>query len=239
MAEAGGRPAADPDASLLAALPNVVVVHPGNSEETRAVLRWAVEEAEGSVAIRLAIGPSPRQIELGAGWALVPGRGTTLIEGGDGAEGEQGPLGWVVGEFSALRALFSGGMGLNVATLFLLVWLIGWTAGGLVAGSIFLLMLDGSEIVTVGEGIVRRRVEVFGFGLSWRYPLEQVSNWRPTGDESGVKSFITFDYAGPKGGKSIRFGTGLTEPRAEEICDEVWSRFPALQPHSRVDVGAS
>lgn len=148
-------------------------------------------------------------------------------------------IGWAAGEFSALRSLFFGGMGLNIATLFLLVWLVGWTAGGLVAGSIFLLMLDGSEIVTVGDGVVRRRVEVFGVGLSWRYPLERVSNWRPTGDESGVKSFITFDYDGPKGSKGIRFGTGLTEPRAEEICAEVWSRFPALQPRSRVDVGAS
>src|SRR5690606_11464598 len=49
-----------------------------------AVLRWAVEEAEGSVAIRLAIGPSPRRIELGAGWTLAPWRGTTLLDGGDG-----------------------------------------------------------------------------------------------------------------------------------------------------------
>ncbi len=148
-------------------------------------------------------------------------------------------LGWAAGEFSALRSLLFGGMGLNIATLFLLVWLVGWTAGGLVAGSIFLLMLDGREIVTVGDGVVRRRVEVFGVGLSWRYPLEQVSNWRPTGDESGVKTFVTFDHEGPKGHKSIRFGTGLTEPRAEEICAEVWSRFPALQPRSRVDVSVS
>lgn len=148
-------------------------------------------------------------------------------------------IGWVAGEVSALRALFFGGMGFNVATLFLLVWLVGWTAGGLVFGSIFLLMLDGREIVTVGDGIVRRRVEVFRVGLSWRYPLEQVTNWRLTGDEDGVKSFITFDYDGPKGSKSVRFGTGLTEPRAEEICTEVWSRFATLRPRSRVDVSVS
>ncbi len=64
------------DASLLAALPGMTVVHPANAEETRAVVRWAVEEAEDSVAIRLAIGPSPRRIELGEGWTLVPGQGT-------------------------------------------------------------------------------------------------------------------------------------------------------------------
>jgi len=148
-------------------------------------------------------------------------------------------IGWVAGEFSALRGLIFGGIGLNIATLFLLVWLVGWTAGGVVFGSILLLMLDGREIVSVGDGIVRRRVEAFGVGLSWRYPLEQVSNWRPTGDESGVKSFMAFDHDGPKGSKTIRFGTGLTEPRAEEICAEVWSRFPSLEPRSRVDASAS
>ncbi len=148
-------------------------------------------------------------------------------------------IGWVAGEFSALRGLIFSGIGLNIATLFLLVWLVGWTAGGLVFGSVFLMMLAGREIVTIGDGIVRRRVEVFGVGLSWRYPLEQVSNWRPTGGDDGVKSFITFDYDGPKGSKGIRFGTGLTEPRAEEISTEVWSRFPSLRPRSQVDATPS
>ena len=42
----------------------MTIVQPGSAEETRALLRWAVEDAEGNVAIRLAIGPSPRRIEL-------------------------------------------------------------------------------------------------------------------------------------------------------------------------------
>lgn len=139
-------------------------------------------------------------------------------------------MGWAAGEFSAIKGLFSSG--LSFATLFLVAWLVGWTAGGLVFGSILLLMLDGHEIVTVGDGIIRRRVEAFGLGLSWRYPLDQVSNWRPTGDagDDAAKSFVSFDHAGPKGSKTIRFGSGLTEPRAEEIADAVWSRFPHLRP---------
>ena len=52
------------DISLLAALPNMTIVQPVNAEETKAIVAWAVEEAEGNVAIRLAIGPSPRHIEL-------------------------------------------------------------------------------------------------------------------------------------------------------------------------------
>ena len=49
------------DISLLAALPNVTIVQPGSWDETRGLLRWAVEDADESVALRLAIGPSPRR----------------------------------------------------------------------------------------------------------------------------------------------------------------------------------
>ena len=67
------------DISLLGALPNVTIVQPVNAEETAALLRWAIEDAEESVAIRLAIGPSPRRIELDGG--LQPGRGSVLRDG--------------------------------------------------------------------------------------------------------------------------------------------------------------
>jgi len=67
------------DISLLGALPNVTVVQPASPEETRAVLRWAVEVATENVAIRLAIGPSPRRIELPE--EVSPGRGAVLREG--------------------------------------------------------------------------------------------------------------------------------------------------------------
>jgi transketolase len=66
------------DISLLAALPSMVVVQPGNSEETKALIRWAIAEATANVALRLAIGPSPRQLELPP---VVPGRGAVLREG--------------------------------------------------------------------------------------------------------------------------------------------------------------
>jgi transketolase len=78
------------DISVLAALPNMTIVQPANSDETRALLRWAVTEAEENVAIRLAIGPSPRRIELRG--ALEPGRGTVLHEGADAALFAYGPV---------------------------------------------------------------------------------------------------------------------------------------------------
>ena len=80
------------DASLLAALPNVVVVHPANAEETRAVVEWAVARAVDSVAIRLAIGPSPRRIGLPRDYRLALGRGTVLMEGRDAVALAYGPV---------------------------------------------------------------------------------------------------------------------------------------------------
>jgi transketolase len=78
------------DVSLLAALPNMVVVQPANSAETRGLLRWAVADTGDNVAIRLAIGPSPRTIELPEA-AVVPGRGTVLREGADALVFAYGP----------------------------------------------------------------------------------------------------------------------------------------------------
>ncbi len=78
------------DVSLLAALPEMTIVHPASAAETRALTAWAVEEAEGSVAIRLAIGPSPRRLELGGEVAV--GRGTILREGTDALLFAYGPV---------------------------------------------------------------------------------------------------------------------------------------------------
>ncbi len=80
------------DVSLLGALPNMTVVQPGNSEETRALLRWAVEEAEENVAVRLAIGPSPRDIELPAGYEPAVGWGAVLRDGEDAVLLAYGPV---------------------------------------------------------------------------------------------------------------------------------------------------
>jgi transketolase len=79
------------DISLLAALPGMTIVQPANSEETRELLRWAIEQAEGDVGLRLAIGPSPRRLELPAGEAS-PGRGRVLAEGTDAVLFAYGPV---------------------------------------------------------------------------------------------------------------------------------------------------
>jgi transketolase len=78
------------DISLLAALPNVAIVQPGSPEETRTLVRWAAMDAAETVAVRLAIGPSPRRIDL-PGVAAV-GRGTVLREGTDAVLLSYGPV---------------------------------------------------------------------------------------------------------------------------------------------------
>ncbi len=78
------------DISLLAALPNVAIVQPGSPAETRTLVRWAAMDAAETVAVRLAIGPSPRRIDL-PGVAAV-GRGTVLREGTDAVLLSYGPV---------------------------------------------------------------------------------------------------------------------------------------------------
>jgi transketolase len=69
------------DISLLSALPDVTIVQPASWDEATALVRWAVLEAEETVAVRLVIGPSPRRLDLGR----LPGvgRGTVLRDGAD------------------------------------------------------------------------------------------------------------------------------------------------------------
>ena len=68
---------------------------PSSTRATRrdaAVVEWAIAEAGESVAIRLAIGPSPRRIELPDDYRLEPGRGALLLEGTEAVAFAYGPV---------------------------------------------------------------------------------------------------------------------------------------------------
>ena len=80
------------DVSLLAALPNVVVVHPANAEETRAVVEWAVAgrwtaSRSGSRSGRRRGGSSCL-----ATTGSPSGRGTVLVRGRDAVALAYGPV---------------------------------------------------------------------------------------------------------------------------------------------------
>lgn len=144
-------------------------------------------------------------------------------------------VGWFAGEVSVLKAILGGlagpsGVFTFVSGGFLLFWLAGWTAGGLFALCSLAFFVDGREIVTLGGGIIRRRVEAFRWGLSWSYDLARASNLRTAEDTTGAQSFLRFDYAADKGAKTVRFGTGLSEKMARAIAEKAWGRFPDLVP---------
>jgi transketolase len=67
----------------------MTVVQPASSAETQALLRWAVDEATENVALRLAIGPSPRRLDVPE---VAAGRGAVLQEGSEGLLFAYGPV---------------------------------------------------------------------------------------------------------------------------------------------------
>ena len=152
------------DISLLGALPNMTIVQPANAEETRAVVRWAVEEAEGNVAIRLAIGPSPRRIELDG--ELEPGRGRVVREGSDAVLFAYGPV-MLHEALLASELLADSGFGLAVMNL---PWLgpvdATWLAEVVDAYRTVLVLEDHAPVGALGDTLRRtlgtQEVTVFG-----------------------------------------------------------------------------
>lgn len=80
------------DVSLFGALPNCTIVQPCNPAETRLLVDYALDEARENCMIRLIIGPSPRRIELPAGYRLELGKGPALHEGPDAVLFAYGPV---------------------------------------------------------------------------------------------------------------------------------------------------
>ena len=78
--------------SLFGALPDCTILQPASADETRLALQYLVDRNDGVGVLRLAIGPSPRRIELPAGYRLTPGRGVALTEGGDTVLLAYGPV---------------------------------------------------------------------------------------------------------------------------------------------------
>ena len=80
------------DISLFSALPNCIVLQPCNADETRMTLEYCVNQTDDNSAIRLIIGPSPRRIQLPAGYQFTLGQGVALTEGKDALMFAYGPV---------------------------------------------------------------------------------------------------------------------------------------------------
>ncbi|HVO83279.1 MAG TPA: transketolase C-terminal domain-containing protein [Syntrophobacteria bacterium] len=80
------------DISLFGALPNCVILEPGNGMETKRALEWCVDEANEICMMRLAISPSPRTITLPPDYQFAFRRGTVLHPGTDSVLFAYGPV---------------------------------------------------------------------------------------------------------------------------------------------------
>jgi transketolase len=147
------------DISLLGALPNVTIVQPGNTEETRALLRWAVEEAEENVAIRLAIGPSPRRIELDG--SVTPGRGRVLRDGADAVLLAYGPV-LLHEALTAAEVLESRGIQLSVVNM---PWLNRVAADAACAHERVFVLEDHAPVGGLGDALHREGIAVDVLGV--------------------------------------------------------------------------
>ncbi len=154
------------DISLLAALPNVTIVQPGSWDETRALLRWAVEDADESVALRLAIGPSPRRLELPAEASSI-GRGSVLRDGGDAVLLSYGPVMLHEALLAAEGLAESGELSLRVVAM---PWLnrfdAEWLAAEVAPFDHVFVLEDHAPVGGLGDGLRAalpgRVVTVFG-----------------------------------------------------------------------------
>jgi transketolase len=104
------------DIALLSALPNCVIIQPGTPAETRAAVEWCVRDAQTSCALRLAIGPSPRHIELPESYVLTEGKGVALTQGNDALLFAYGPV-MLHEALTAAELLADSAFGLRVVNM--------------------------------------------------------------------------------------------------------------------------
>jgi len=148
--------------------------------------------------------------------------------------------GWVLGEYYSSRELLmwataggkppqsygpSGGEGLPLLEL---VWLTGWSIGGILAGwTWYAALCAAQEIRATHAALSIRRLP-----LGWRreYPIAAVGNLRPfhfAHDKSlhgwfWLNTALCFEY----GRRKVRFGTGLTDDEAQQLVGLLRGRMP-------------
>jgi transketolase len=143
------------DVSLLAALPNMIVLQPLTGVETRLAVEWAVREAHENVAIRLVIGPSPRAITLPDNYRLTPGCGCVIHDGKDAALFAYGPV-MMHEALTAAEQLAPQGFSLKVINM---PWLnridVEWLGATLAGLTRVFVVEDHAPIGALGDQLLR------------------------------------------------------------------------------------
>ncbi len=143
------------DISLLSAIPNMIVAQPATPEESRAILRYCIDEAVESCAIRLAIGPPPGPIAMPADYRLRFGVGTRLAEGEEVVVFAYGPT-MIYQALEAVRLLAANGI---AAGLIDLPWLNhvdpGWLAATVSGARLVCVVEDHATVGGLGDNLLR------------------------------------------------------------------------------------
>jgi hypothetical protein len=144
--------------------------------------------------------------------------------------------GWVMGELSAIGALFGLGPFQSMAhgkhpapNAFLFVWLLAWTAGGAFALYTVIWCLVGREVITLdGQALVVWH-EPLPFPPKREFDWAQVKNLRISPQPSPRRSNLQLGFGGPiafdYGAKTWRFGIDLDEAEAGMLLDSIRRRF--------------
>lgn len=104
------------DIALLGNLPNITIIQPCNAFETKKAVEYCINEANENCALRLVIGPSPRNIELPDNYQFRIGIGTELTEGDDAVIFAYGPV-MLHEALTASEILKKSGFGLKVVNM--------------------------------------------------------------------------------------------------------------------------
>ncbi|MEG8947652.1 transketolase C-terminal domain-containing protein [Rosettibacter firmus] len=104
------------DISLFGAIPNVTIIQPCNSLETKKALEYCVNQSKENCVLRLAIGPSPEKIELPEDYEFTIGIGTELTDGKDAIIFSYGPV-MLHEALNAHRILKNANYGLKVVNM--------------------------------------------------------------------------------------------------------------------------
>ena len=156
---------------------------------------------------------------------------------------------WFQIPFLAIWLVFWFGAWVSVGTMvvmhpfeaggFMLIWLTGWTVGGIYAGSTLLWMLFGQDRVEITHDSFHVRRQIAGIGHTKSFEMVSVSDlrvmqypparsmWRNNRQVSTVWKLdgpITFGY----GAKTYHFGDGVDEAEAKQIVARIQQQFPAL-----------
>jgi transketolase len=137
------------DISALGAMPGMALIEPFCESEVRAAVRWIVDDAPGSVYLRLVSVPWSLGFDPPAIEELVPGRGTVLRQGGDLVFVGAGPV-MIGGAWHAADLLSAEGVQAGVVAI---PWLRdvdgAWLAD--VAGEATICTLD-NHYLSGGQG---------------------------------------------------------------------------------------